>query len=99
MFMPHKTTFGERFAWILAHGICHHVNETVWHGEWTHADIWHSSLELAIPHETLFFVGLERASEAFQFAPEWLIQDYWDALTGQLLARNILQFSALATGL
>ena len=75
---------GARLAGLLlAHGITHHESERTWHGEWTHADEWLATLELLVPQETLFLAGLE-AKERLPFAPEWLLEDYWDALTGHL---------------
>lgn len=68
----------------VAHGILHHENEVTWCGEWAHVDVWYATFELMLPSDTLFLVGLEKAKEAFSFAPEWLIDDYWDTITGQM---------------
>lgn len=72
-----------RWGIKVIHGIVHHEAERIWYGEWTHADIWLASIELAIPADALF-LEKEGATEAFPFAPEWLIDDYWGALSGQM---------------
>lgn len=69
---------------LVAHALIHHVNETVWLGEWTHADVWLCTMELIAPSEHLFMRGLDASLAEMSYVPRWLINDYWDAFTGQL---------------
>lgn len=69
---------------LVGHALVHHINETVWCGEWTHADIWLCTFELMAPAEHMFLQGLDQSLEAMGYASKWFINDYWDAVTGQL---------------
>lgn len=75
---------------LVAHAAIHHVAvawwpaRRRWGSELRHSDIWLSTYEVFCPDEWLFDVGLDAARAALRFLPGWFVEDYWDALTGQL---------------
>jgi hypothetical protein len=81
----YQTRWGESvWGLLVLHGLVHFVEEKTWCGEWTHSDIWYCTMEAALPRAWLLDVGLERGKSEARFVPEWLVEDCWDAFTGQM---------------
>lgn len=75
---------------LAGHGVLHHVavtwwpNGKRWGSEMRHSDMWLSTYETFCPEEWLKDVGLEEAKRVLKFFPGWFVEDYWDAVWGQL---------------
>jgi transcriptional regulator with XRE-family HTH domain len=73
-----------RWGVRVSHGGSHWINDKDWCGTLEHTDIWLGGLELSMPTDWMLDVGLERALRELTFQPEWLVRDYWEAITGQM---------------
>lgn len=76
-------------AWGLRiyHGLAHWVLETLYHGEYSEADAWLLTVELAFPGSWLLNVGAEEATAQQPYAPEWLARLYNEEM-GELAVRR-----------